>query len=193
MFIFTMALSACGGGDGASFAPASGNTHCGVSVGILRISGVVTSVHDGDTITVGGESIRLASIDAPELDQAYGPSSRAHLAAMVLGQSVTVTYAQKDAYGRVVGTVFKSDCSQANLNQVTSGAAWYYEAYQCEIDIRQRQAYSAAHAAARTAKMGLWVNAAVAPWVQRNGVEAKVPASCPNGDGASNKSGSDPV
>ena len=184
-----MALSACGGGDGASFAPATGNTHCGISVGTKRITGTVTSVQDGDTITVGGESIRLASIDAPELDQAYGPSSRAHLAAMVLGQSVTVTYAQKDAYGRVVGTVFKSDCSQANLNQVTSGAAWYYEAYQCEIDIRQRQAYSAAHAAARTAKMGLWVNAAVAPWVHRNGVEAKVPASCPNGDGASNKSG----
>ena len=150
MFMMAMALSACGGGEGASFAPATGNTHCGVGVGSQRISGVVTSVHDGDTINVDGESVRLASIDAPELDQAYGPSSRAHLAAMVLGQSVTVTYAQKDAYGRVVGTVFKSDCSQANLNQVTSGAAWYYEAYQCEIDIRQRQAYSAAHAAART-------------------------------------------
>ena len=193
MFIFTMALSACGGGDGASFAPASGNTHCGVSVGTLRISGVVTSVHDGDTITVGGESIRLASIDAPELDQAFGPSSRANLAAMVLGQSVTVTYAQTDRYDRVVGTVFKSDCSQVNLNQVAAGAAWYYEAYQCEIDIRQRQAYAAAHASARTAKKGLWSTTAVAPWVHRNGVEAKVPASCPNGDGASNKSGSDPV
>jgi endonuclease YncB( thermonuclease family) len=143
-------------------------------------------VHDGDTITVGGESIRLASIDAPELDQAYGPLSRTHLAAMVLGQSVTVTYAQKELYGRVVGTVFKSDCSQVNLSQVVAGAAWYYEAYQCEIDIRQRQAYAAAHASARTAKKGLWSTTAVAPWVHRNGVEAKAPASCPNGDWASN-------
>ena len=186
IFIFAMALSACGGGEGASFAPATGNTHCGVGVGSQRISGVVTSVHDGDTINVDGESVRLASIDAPELDQAYGPSSRAHLVAMVLGQVVTVTYAQKDLYDRVVGTVFKPDCSQVNLNQVTSGAAWYYEAYQCEIDIRQRQAYAASQVAARTAKMGLWVNAAVAPWVHRNGVEAKVPSACPNGDGASN-------
>ncbi len=183
--MIAVALSACGGGDGASFAPASGNTHCGVSVGKQRITGKVLSVHDGDTITVGGESIRLASIDAPELDQAYGPSSRAHLAAMVLGQSVTVTYAQKDQYGRVVGTVFKSDCNQVNLNQVAAGAAWYYEAYQCEIDIRQRQAYAAAHASARITKKGLWANAAVAPWVHRNGMEAKVPASCPNGDGIS--------
>lgn len=187
--MIAVALSACGGGDGdgdgANFAPASGNTHCGVSVGKQRITGTVTSVHDGDSITVSGESIRLASIDAPELDQAYGPSSRAHLVAMVLGQNVTVTYAQTDRYDRVVGTVFKSDCSPVNLNQVAAGAAWYYEAYQCQIDIRQRQAYAAAHAAARTAKKGLWANTAVAPWVHRNGVEAKVPATCPNGDAAS--------
>lgn len=194
LFMIAVALSACGGGDGASFAPASADTHCGVSVGTQRIIGKVTSVQDGDSITVQdgdsitvrGAPIRLASIDAPELDQAYGPSSRAHLAAMVLGQTVTVTYAQKDRFGRVLGTVFKPDCSQVNLNQVTSGAAWYYEAFQCEIDIRQRQAYAAAQTAARTAKKGLWANpAAVAPWVHRNGVEARVPASCPNGDAAS--------
>jgi endonuclease YncB( thermonuclease family) len=186
IFIVAMALSACGGEGDAGFAPAADNRHCGVSVGTQRISGEVTSVYDGDTITVGGESIRLASIDAPELDQAYGPSSRAHLAFLVLGQSVTVTYAQKDFYDRVVGTVFKSDCSHVNLNQVASGAAWYYEAYKCEIDIRQRQAYAVAHASARTAKKGLWATTSVAPWVHRNGVEAKVPVSCPNGDGASN-------
>lgn len=185
VFIVAIALSACGGGDGTGFTPAPGNVLCGVSVGTQRITGLVTSVHDGDTITVGGESIRLASIDAPELDQAYGPSSRSHLANMVLGQGVTVTYTQKDVYDRVVGTVFKSDCSQVNLNQVAAGAAWYYEAYKCEIDIRQRQAYAAAHTSARTAKKGLWASTAVAPWVHRNGVEAKVPTSCPNGDGIS--------
>lgn len=183
--IFLLGLSACGGGDGADFAPASGAKHCGVSVGQGRITGTVSSVHDGDTITVSGESIRLASIDAPELDQAYGVSSRRHLAALVLGQSVTVTYAKKDLYDRVVGTVFKPDCSQVNLKQVALGAAWYHEAYQCDMDIRQRQAFSAAQAAARTSQKGLWASAAVAPWVHRNGVEAKVPASCPNGDEAS--------
>jgi len=146
---------------------------------------MVSSVHDGDTITVNGQSIRLDSIDAPELDQAYGHSSRDHLAALVLGQSVTVTYAKTDLYGRVVGTVFKSDCSNANLNQVASGAAWYYEAYKCEIDIRQRTAFAAAQASARKAALGLWGAPATAPWVFRNGVEAKVPASCPNGDAPS--------
>ena len=185
VFIIAVALSACGGGDGASFAPATGNTHCDVSVGTQRISGVVASVHDGDTITVGGESVRLASIDAPELDQAYGRSSRAHLSAMVLGQTVTVAYAEKDRYDRVVGTVFKTDCAHVNLNMVWVGAAWYYEAFQCEIDIRQRQAYAAAQAQARAVQRGLWSAEALAPWVYRNGVDAKVPNSCPNGDAAS--------
>ncbi len=185
VFIVAVALSACGGGDGARFAPATGNTHCGVSVGTQRISGVVTSVHDGDTVTVGGESVRLASIDAPEMDQAYGLSSRANLSAMVLGQTVTVAYAEKDRYDRVVGTVFKTDCAHVNLNMVWAGAAWYYEAFQCEIDIRQRQAYAAAQAQARAVLRGLWSAEALAPWVYRNGVDAKVPNSCPNGDAAS--------
>lgn len=185
VFILALGLSACGGGDATGFAPATGETHCGVNVGTERLMGRVTAVHDGDTITVGGESVRLASIDAPELDQAHGAISRLHLSARVLGQAVTVTYAQTDRYDRVVGTVFKSDCSNINLGMVLDGAAWYYEAFQCEIDLRQRQAYAAAHAQARAASRGLWVADAIAPWVHRNGVDAKVPNSCPNGDAAS--------
>jgi endonuclease YncB( thermonuclease family) len=185
IFIFAIALSACGGGDGASFAPETGNTHCGVGVGTQRISGVVTSVHDGDTLTVGGEPIRLASIDAPELDQAYGQQSRTHLAAMVLGQTVTVTYTEKDRYNRVVGAVFKSDCTNVNLNAVVQGAAWYYEAYRCEIDSRQRTALATAQASAKATALGLWATPpAVAPWSYRNGVDPKVPEICPNGDSA---------
>jgi hypothetical protein len=49
----------------------------------------------------------------------------------------------------------------------------------------QRATYMAARALARSAKKGVWANAAVAPWVHRNGVEAKVHASCPHGDEAS--------
>jgi micrococcal nuclease len=184
VFFLAVGLSACGGGDGARFAPASVDVHCGLKVGPDRVLGLVTAVHDGDTITVGTESIRLASIDAPELDQAHGPTSRAHLSAMVLGQSVTVTYAEKDRYGRVVGTVFKPDCSNVNWELVLEGAAWFYEAFQCDIELRQRQAYAAAQAQARAAQRGLWSADAVAPWVHRNGVDAKVPNTCPNGDEA---------
>ena len=113
-------------------------------------------MHDGDTITVNGESIRLGSIDAPELAQAYGSQSRDHLSVLVLGQQVTVTYAQKDPYDRVLGTVFTPDCSNVNLSQVASGAAWYYESYKCEIDIQLRTAYATAQTTAKTSSRGLW-------------------------------------
>ena len=182
--IFLMCLSACGGGDGASFAPLSAATHCGVHVGDKRLTGTVISVEDGDTITVAGEPIRLASIDAPEMGQAYGQTSRGRLADMVLGQTVTVAYAEKDRFDRVVGTVFKTDCTNVNLEMVRAGAAWYYEAFKCEIDIRQRTAYAAAQNEARAVQRGLWTGNPMAPWVYRNAVEAKVPASCPQGDAA---------
>ena len=186
LILWCLFLAACGGGDGVSPESVSGATYCGAVTGAQRIAGKVTSVHDGDTITVNGQSIRLDSIDAPELAQAYGAQSREHLSALVLGQQVTVTYAQKDQYDRVLGTVFKPDCSNVNLSQVASGAAWYYEAYKCEIDSHQRTAFAAAQASAKAAAQGLWAAAAVAPWIFRNGVDAKVPASCPNGDAPSN-------
>lgn len=179
LFFLLVGLSACGGD---SAVPTSGATFCGVVTGPGRISGTVTSVHDGDTLMVAGQSIRLDSIDAPELDQAYGHASRDRLAALVLGQRVTVTYAKTDRYDRVVGTVFKPDCTQVNLSQVRAGAAWYYEAYQCEIDIRQRIAYAAAQTSARAGALGLWAMPALAPWIYRNGVDAKAPATCPNGE-----------
>lgn len=185
LFLFVAFLSACGVGDGVTPVPFSGPTYCGVLTGSGRITGLVSAVHDGDTITVNGQSIRLDSIDAPELAQAYGAQSRDHLAVLVLGQRVTITYAKTDLYGRVVGTVFKADCSNVNLNQVTTGSAWYYEAYKCEIDSHQRIAFAAAQASARAARQGLWGAPAEAPWIFRNGVDAKVPASCPNGDAPS--------
>jgi hypothetical protein len=50
--------------------------------------------------------------------------------------AVTVTYADRDHYDLVVGTVFKPDCANLNLQQVALGSAWYDEAYRCEIDSR---------------------------------------------------------
>jgi endonuclease YncB( thermonuclease family) len=185
LILLYLFLTSCGGGDGETSPSAAGASYCGVVTSAQRIVGKVTSVHDGDTITVNSQSIRLNSIDAPELAQAYGTQSRDHLSGLVLGQQVTVTYAQKDQYDRVLGTVFKSDCSNVNLNQVASGAAWYYEAYKCEIDIQLRTTYATAQKTAKASAMGLWATSAVAPWFFRNGVDAKVPASCPNGDSAS--------
>ena len=133
-------LAACGGGGGSpgEKSGGSGNSSstmltqlCGVDVGSLAINGTVVNVHDGDTITVnvGGRSytVRLDSLDAPELLQPFGDVSSADLRNKLLNKNVRVRYAKTDQYGRYVGAVFTDACEYVNLSQVRSGMAWFYK------------------------------------------------------------------
>jgi endonuclease YncB( thermonuclease family) len=194
----SMIIVACGGGSGGDAATtpvvaidevlidltatvgtpasASASTLCGYDVGPNLIEGLVTGVHDGDTVTVNGVNIRLDSIDAPELAQTYGAQSQASLSRLVMGQSVKVAYTKSDRYGRIVGAVFTGACQYANLEQVQSGSAWFYRAYQCEISAPARTLFDQAEAAARAARSGLWSEASPsAPWFYRNGNAPAIP------------------
>jgi endonuclease YncB( thermonuclease family) len=199
LFALAVVLVACGGGGGdspaaATPAPAPApvssaatavavNTYCGYAVGASMLSGTVTAVTDGDTVKVatssGVRDIRLDGIDAPEMAQPYGPESRANLSALVVNQPVTVTFSKSDQYGRVVGSVFTSSCQLANLNQLQTGSAWFYKAYQCELSASVRTLFAEAQTAAAAAPRGLWAAAEpTAPWVFRNGSEPATP-TCP--------------
>lgn len=153
----------------------AGTSLCGYQVGSQRIYGTVTNVHDGDTVTIGSQNIRLDSIDAPELTQTYGTQAQKTLETIVLGKPVTVAYTKLDKYGRTVGAVFTSDCTYVNLRQVAIGSAWFYRAYQCEISAESRNAFAAAEDAANAADLGLWAGPATPPWVYRNGVSPVAP------------------
>ena len=164
----------------ASAAPIQGGTLCGVDVGVRRLEGSVSGVHDGDTITLtsGGAEykIRLDSIDAPELAQPYGSFSQSTLANTVLGKSVKVAYTKTDQYDRIVGAVFTDSCQYVNLNQVATGAAWFYKAYQCEVSAATRTEFAQAQDNAVNAKAGLWAQSdPEAPWFYRNGAEPVTP------------------
>lgn len=175
----------------ANYATSTAATKCGYSVPSKVITGTVSTVHDGDTIKIGSTSIRLDSIDAPELTQTYGTQSRDNLAALVLNKQVTVYYSKLDKYDRTVGSVFTSDCTYANLQQVRSGSAWYYKQYQCEQPVSLRNTFAAAQAAAEAIDLGLWASTAMPPWVYRNGVDP-VPPTC-TGDSAVWTTGALPV
>ena len=194
-------LAGCGGGGGGasssaactgsacnpaqtsqnqSTSAASGTTLCGVDVGPKLLEGAVTSVHDGDTITLssGGAvyHIRLDSIDAPELAQPFGNASQSTLASAVLGKRVRVAYTKTDQYDRIVGAVFTDSCQYVNLNQVSTGMAWFYKAYQCEVSAAVRTQFSQAQGSAAAADLGLWAQAdPEAPWFYRNGFEPATP------------------
>ena len=188
-----LVLVACGGGGGSPGDASSGRPPdqapgavlaqlCGVEVGSLAINGRVVDVHDGDTITVsaGGRShtVRLDSLDAPELAQPFGDVSGSDLRNKLLNQNVRVRYAKTDQYGRYVGAVFTDACEYVNLSQVRSGMAWFYKAYQCEISAGLRQQFADAQQSAMTSRKGLWGQAnPLAPWVFRNGHDP-VPPTC---------------
>ena len=132
-----------------------------------EIQGKVIRVLDGDTIDVLQDKkpvrVRLLNIDAPEKKQAYGSWSTNQLKALVAGQPVTVTYTQKDRYGRVLGRVVTTNGTEANRFMVQSGAAWVYERYNTD------NALPALQREAQEQKRGLWAEShPVPPWEWRH-------------------------
>lgn len=106
------------------------------------LTGRVVGVSDGDTITVIDNTntqfkIRLAGIDAPEKKQAFGQVSKKALSDLVFGKQVNVEYDKQDRYGRTIGKVLVNG-TDANLEQVKQGLAWFYRKYQGDMVLDDR-------------------------------------------------------
>ena len=128
---------------------------------------IVTNVYDGDTVelqnTSGRFKLRLANIDAPERNQAYGKKSRRALTKLCKGNKIIVT-AQLlgiDKYSRHLGNL---QCNQtdASMYLVEHGLAWHNAKYSQDFMTKN------AEQTAREKRIGLWKSKKpVAPWVWR--------------------------
>ena len=130
------------------------------------LHGVVTHVTDGDTLWVrpgnGGApvQVRIRSLDAPEICQAFGPQARAALAARVLHRTVRVATRARDRYRRSVGSV-SLEGQDVGAWLVAGGYAW-------SSGWRGRSGpYAQEQAQARQRRVGLWAAGAVEPRVFR--------------------------
>ncbi len=136
------------------------------------VTGKVVKITDGDTLYVldtnyQQHKVRLARIDAPEREQAYGLASRKHLLSIVAGKQVTVEYQKRDRYGRIVGKVLL-DGIDVCLEQVKVGFAWHYKKYQHEQSAEDQRLYADAENKARNERLGLWrENNPNPPWEYR--------------------------
>ncbi len=131
------------------------------------ITGNVVGVADGDTITVLDadklqHKIRLTGIDAPEKKQPFGNRSKQNLSDMVFNKTVTVETIKRDRYGRELGKVLAGG-KDINLEQVRTGMAWHYKAYERTQSGTDRQAYADAENEAKAAKRGLWADSEPTP------------------------------
>lgn len=70
--------------------------------------------------------IRLAGIDAPELDQPYGPEAAALLRKLVLNKPVLAELLEEDKYGREVAHVYYSSTQDVACTLLLEGAAWQH-------------------------------------------------------------------
>ncbi len=125
----------------------------------------VIAVMDGDTIMVLHDGakvkIRMANIDAPEKDQAFGMQSRQSLLEMVQKKLVHINSQAVDQYGRMVGLV-SLDGRSLNEEQVKRGMAWEYSHFHSD------RRYIALQSEAQQARRGLWGQSSpLAPWQWR--------------------------
>lgn len=148
------------------------------------IHGRVVGVTDGDTIKVLTAEkqllrIRVAWIDAPESSQAFGQGAKQAMSALVFGKDVELRFHTVDRYGRLVCMVF-SGGTDAGLELIKEGLAWKFDRYLPEASPAIQQSYTAAEAAARAERIGLWADAdPQPPWEFRKterGQKAAMPA-----------------
>ena len=125
----------------------------------------VLRVEDGDSITVKVDQtkyrIRLAEIDAPELDQAWGAESKAALRKKLQNEEVALEVIDVDRYSRLVARVFLNG-RHINREMISEGHAWVYLEYLRDDSLIPPEAE------AREKKLGLWAfEGAIAPWQWR--------------------------
>lgn len=119
--------------------------------------------------------VRLAGIDAPEHDQAFGTRAKQNLSRLVFGKTVNLDCGKEESYGRLVCKITLLSGEDVCLDQVKAGMAWHYKEFENEQAPSDRAAYAAAEDAARKGHLGLWSDLhPTPPWDFRHGTHTKL-------------------
>ncbi len=81
------------------------------------------SVVDGDTIRIGKQMIRLAGVDAPEIEHPWGQKAKWALVGLVKGQKVIAHLEPELSYDRVVATCALENGQDLSAEMVKLGLA----------------------------------------------------------------------
>lgn len=140
-----------------------------VATGEVTIKGKVTTVKDGDTLSISGVfDVRLFGIDAPEKDQTCknkgeiiecGQQAKDFLTKLILGHEISCVNRKKEKYGRFL-SVCTADGVNINNKMVENGMAIIYYA----------EDFAAAEKHARILEKGLWGSEFINPSQWRSGV-----------------------
>lgn len=140
---------------------------------LARFSSDSFKVVDGDSIRmVTAENrevdLRLASIDAAELNQTGGRAAKRHLEAITAGRTATFVQTDIDRYQRAVVFMFVNDSNaggqqEVNARMVADGFAWH------AIKFSSSERLAELEASAKAKRLGLWAEPnPQPPWEYRD-------------------------
>lgn len=137
----------------------------------LALTGFVTEIADGDTLTILSQDgqrhkVRLYGIDCPERKQAYGAAATREARNRAAGRQITLRMMGKDRHGRVVGMVILPDGVSLQEYLLRAGLAWVYPQYCRKTD--PCETWRELETEARQYGRGVWQEAApTPPWEWR--------------------------
>jgi len=119
---------------------------------------VVSKVIDGDTVELlGGDRLRLLSIDTPERDDPLYDEARELLTGLVLGKTADIRFAnrRRDRYGRLLGYLYV-DSLFVNQIILENGLGYLYLFKDTDLNREETSQLLAAQRRAIDRKVGLW-------------------------------------
>jgi micrococcal nuclease len=119
---------------------------------------IVKKIIDGDTVELlGGDRLRLLSIDTPEKGELFFDEASAFLADLALGKTARIEYAgrRRDKYGRLLGYLYV-DSIFVNKAILENGLGYLYLFEDTELKLPQIKELLDAQRSALQARVGIW-------------------------------------
>jgi len=119
---------------------------------------IVKKIKDGDSVELlGGDRLRLLSVDAPEEGQLFYDEACQFLAGLTLGKAARIEFAgrRRDRYGRLLGYLY-IDSIFVNKAILENGLGYLYLFKDTELDRPETEELFRAQRAAMQKGIGLW-------------------------------------
>ncbi|MFQ6008614.1 MAG: thermonuclease family protein [Candidatus Zixiibacteriota bacterium] len=119
---------------------------------------IVKKIIDGDTVELlGGDRLRLLSIDTPENGELFFDEACRFLEELSLGKTARIEYAgrRRDKYGRLLGYLY-IDSIFVNKAILENGLGFLYLFEDTELERPQIEELFTAQRAAMQARVGIW-------------------------------------
>ena len=133
-----------------------------------QANATVIRIVDADTYLVLSDAkvftVRLANVDAPELQQQYGVEAKQFVSELIYGKQVLLEIHKKDKYNRTVASIRIHGMALDSI-LISNGWAWHYAEYNHDKNLAAYQNEAIKF------KKGLWYcgsNKVCPPWVYRS-------------------------